>query len=166
MSNLTKFWRQPTKAYRNSQLFFAAFTIGFGVAAILYGALPGYIAAQFAHWDALLGGSGAGYPEPQCRIWIALAAGNVATLSLMSYLLMRDVQRYAVLKIPLLFMKSTSAALFVLWWVAMPGARSLLVAALGDFATAWGIWYFPRQALAEISARGKSGTVTLLTIAT
>lgn len=152
MSPTRSFWSQSTTAFRNSQLFFAFFTIGFTVAALAYAALPGVVAAQFAHWDQLLGGSAAGYPEPQCRIWIALAAANVATLALMCYLLLRDVQRHAALQLPLLFMKSASATLFVCWFLAMPGARSLLVAALGDFATAWGIWYFPRRALAELAA--------------
>ncbi|HEX4457617.1 MAG TPA: hypothetical protein VIA18_06585 [Polyangia bacterium] len=160
MSALRSFWTQTTTAFRNCQLFFAVFTIGFTDAAIAYAALPGVVAAQFAHWDNLLGGAG-GYPEPQCRIWIALAAANVATLAMMCYLLLRDLQRYAALQLPLLFMKSASAMLFVCWFLAVPDARSLLVAALGDFATAWGIWYFPRRALAELAAT-PTGGVTLL----
>ena len=161
MSVPRSFWTQSTTAFRNCQLFFAFFTIGFTIAAVAYAALPGVVAAQFAHWDFLLGGGAGGYPEPQCRIWIALAAGNVATLALMCYLLLRDLQRHAALQLPLLFMKSASATLFVCWFLAMPNARSLLVAALGDFATAWGIWYFPRRALAELAATPTSA-VSLL----
>jgi hypothetical protein len=62
---------------------------------------------------------------------------------------------------PLLMMKSVSAAMFVYWWFHFPESRSLPLAALGDFATAWGIWYFPRKALAELEAQGTQA-VTLL----
>lgn len=161
MSTLRKFWKQPTTAYRNSQIFFAVFTVGFGIASINYGFMPGLSMEFFTQLDHLLGSTNAGYPEPQNRIWISLAAGNVATLSLMSFLLMRDLRKNIAVLAPLLLMKSVSAALFVYWWFHFPESRSLPLAALGDFATAWGIWYFPRKALAELEARG-SDAVTLL----
>lgn len=130
---------------RYARLLFAGLTVGFGVAALTYAALPGLVVSQFAQWDRWLGG-GAEYPETQNRIWIALAAANVATLSLMSWLLWSDMRRNQAVHLPLLFMKCTSAALFVAWWLATPGARSLLVAATSDFATGAAIWYFPTRA--------------------
>jgi hypothetical protein len=135
---------------RNHQLFFGAFTAIFGGASLLYAFFPATIAAQFAQMDAQLGGSGAGYPEPQCRIWIALAAANVATLSLMCFMLVKDLRRFAAVRWPLLFMKCVSALLFVTGWLALPGSRSLLAAALGDFATGWGIWHFSQRAIAKL----------------
>ena len=136
-----------------ARLLFAALAIGFGFASISYAAFPSAIVAQFAQWDRALGG-GASYPETQNRIWISLAAANVATLSLMSALRWKDMRKYQQLHIPLLFMKCTSAALFVAWWVAMPAARSLLVAAVGDFATALAIWYFPTRAFRTFNPVG------------
>jgi hypothetical protein len=130
------------------KLFFGAFTLIFGGAALLYAVLPETIGGQFAQMDLRLGGGGVDYAGLQCRVWIALAAANVATLSLMCALLTRDLRQNAAVRWPLLFMKGLSALLFVAWWAAMPGARSLLVAAAGDFATAGGIWYFARRGLA------------------
>ena len=133
---------------RAHQLFFGAFTAIFGVASLVYAVAPEAITGQFAQMDRMLGGGGVDYTGVQCRVWIALAAANVATLSLMCGLLTRDLRAHASIRWPLLFMKGLSALLFTLWWVAMPGARSLLVAAGGDFATAWGIWHFARRGLA------------------
>ncbi len=161
---LREFWNQPNRARRNARLLFGGLTIGFGVAAAIYAAVPGIVVQQFALWDRLLGG-GADYPETQNRVWIALAAANVATLSLMSWLLWRDMDANRAVHLPLLFMKTTSAALFVLWWLATPGSRSLLVAAVSDFATGAAIWYFPTQAwrsaspVARRSARSAAGAM-------
>ena len=141
-----------TKSLRNHRLFFGAFAIAFAVAATLYAFIPATITAQFAQMDVRLGGAAGGYPEPQNRVWTSLAAANVATLSLMCFLLVKDLRRYGAVRLPLLFMKTASALLFTIWWLAMPGARSLLVAALGDYATAVGIWYFSRRALAELQS--------------
>jgi hypothetical protein len=138
--------------YRLNRLFLAALMIGFGFASVAYGVFPGKVTAQFADWDRLLGGNAGGYPEPQCRIWTSLAAANVATLSLMSFLLWRDLRKNFSVYWPLLFMKATSALQFAAWYLAMPGARSLLVAAAADLATAVAVWYIPRRALAELRA--------------
>jgi hypothetical protein len=132
---------------RGAKLFFGGFTLAFGVASIVYAFAPDLVTAQFAQMDVQLGGGGADYTGPQCRVWTSLAAANVATLCLMCALLTRDLVAHATLRWPLLFMKGLSALLFTVWWVAMPGARSLLVAAAGDFATAFGIWYFATQGL-------------------
>jgi hypothetical protein len=130
-----------------SKLFFGAFTLIFAGASLVYALFPDLVTAQFAQMDLRLGGGGVGYSGPQCRVWTALAAANVATLSLMCALLARDLRKYATVRWPLLFMKGMSALLFTLWWLALPAARSLLVAAAGDFATAWGIWYFANRGL-------------------
>lgn len=162
MSSFQQFWQQPTKAYRNSQIFFAIFTVGFAIAALNYGLMPAQSAEFFVLLDKLMGSPNTSYPEPQNRIWIALSAGNVITLSLMSYLLMRDLKKNIAVHLPLLTMKSGSALLFVYWWFHFPESRSLLFAAAGDFATAWGVWYFPRKALQELNAQGEARAVTLL----
>ena len=149
MSDFATFWNQPNRAVRNARVLFGILTIGFAVAAVTYGIVPSLVASQFALWDRLLGG-GAEYPETQNRIWISLAAANVATLSVMSYMLWTDMEKNRAVHIPLLFMKTTSAALFVLWFAMTPGARSLLVAATSDFFTGWAIWYFPGKAYASL----------------
>jgi hypothetical protein len=131
------------------RLFFAAFTVVFAVASIIYALFPDYVTSQFAQMDVRLGGSVVPYSELQCRVWTALAAANVATLSLMCALLTRDLRKFSALRWPLLFMKGSSALLFTLWWLAMPPARSLLVAAAGDWATALGIWYFAERGLRQ-----------------
>jgi hypothetical protein len=127
-----------------SKVFFGVFTLVFAGASLVYALLPDYVSAQFMQLDARLGGGGVNYGGVQCRVWTALAAANVATLSLMCAMLARDLRQNAAVRWPLLCMKGLSALLFTLWWVAMPGARSLLLAAAGDFATAAGIWYFAR----------------------
>jgi hypothetical protein len=131
-------------------LFFGAFTLVFGFASLIYAVLPEVITGQFAQMDRQLGGGGVDYAGPQCRVWISLAAANVATLSLMCAMLVKDLRQFAAVRWPLLFMKGMSALLFTVWWVAMPGARSLLVAAAGDFATAFGIWYFAQRGLKTV----------------
>jgi len=130
---------------KQARFLFAALAIGFGVAALGYAVQPDAVVAQFAQWDRWLGGAGV-YPATQNRVWVSLAAANVATLSLMSWLLWRDLRRNQAVHLPLLFMKCVSAALFVGWWLATPGSRSLLIAAAGDFATGFAIWYFPTRA--------------------
>ena len=142
---------QAQRDIRYARWLFAALTVGFGIASVVYAVVPGLVVQQFALWDRILGG-GAEYPETQNRIWISLAAANVATLSLMSWLLWRDLSKNRAIHLPLLFMKTTSAALFVLWWLATPGSRSLLVAAVGDFATGAAIWYFPTRAFRALGA--------------
>lgn len=151
MSAFDTFWQQPNRAVRNARILFGILTLGFGGAALAYGLLPGFIASQFAMWDRVLGGDVREYPELQNRIWIALAAANVATLSLMSWLLWTDMVKNRAVHLPLLFMKTVSASLFILWFVLTPQCRSLLVAAVSDFGTGWAIWYFPRKAYASLA---------------
>ena len=131
------------------KVFFGAFTVVFAFASLVYAFFPDYVTAQFAQMDVQLGGGGVAYSELQCRVWTVLAAANVATLSLMCAFLTRDLHKFSSLRWPLLFMKGMSALGFTLWWLAMPPARSLLVAAAGDWATALGIWYFAERGLRE-----------------
>jgi len=133
------------------RIFFGAFTLVFAVASIVYAVAPDLITAQFTRMDVTLGGGGVDYTGTQCRVWTSLAAANVVTLSLMCGMLVKNFERYAAVRWPLLFMKGMSALLFTAWWLAMPGARSLLVAAAGDFATAWGIWYFANRGLVDVA---------------
>jgi hypothetical protein len=156
------FWNQPSTSHRNAQLLFAALTLTFGVASIVYAAFPTWVTSQFALMDALLGGDPAGYPEPQNRVWTSLAAANVATLCLMSYHLLRDLPRHRAMHLPLLFMKTASALLFLAWFTASPGARSLLVAFVSDFFTGVAIWWLPRRALAELDTPAAAQHVPLL----
>ena len=162
MSTFSQFWNQPTKAYRNSQIFFAIFTVGFGIASINYGFMPGKSTEFFLLLDHLMGSTLTAYPEPQNRIWISLSAGNVVTLSLMSFMLLRDLKKNFAVFYPLLTMKSVSAAFFVFWWFGLPESRSLLFAAAGDFATGLGIWYFARNGLKDLEASGEKQAVPLL----
>lgn len=154
------FWNQPTKGFRNAQLLFGALTVGFAISGTLYAAFPIAIGNQFAQMDAMLGGAGT-YPETQNRIWTSLAAANVFTLCLMSFHLLKDLGRYRAMHLPLLFMKTTSALLFLAWFAAFPQARSLLVAFTSDFFTGVAIWWIPRRAFAELDAN-TPGTVSIL----
>lgn len=156
------FWHQPSKSHRNAQLLFAALTVTFGVASVVYAAFPTWVSGQFAMMDRLLGGDVGGYPEPQNRVWTSLAAANVATLCLMSWHLLRDFRRHRAMHLPLLFMKTTSALLFLAWFAAFPGARSLLVAFVSDFFTGVAIWWLPRQAMAEFDTPAAAVHVPLL----
>jgi hypothetical protein len=156
MSTLQDFWNQPNKDLRNARLLFAVLTIGFAVAAVLYAIAPGFMVAQFHDWDRLLGGSGVEYPEMQNRVWVSLAVANVATLSLMSWLLWTDLLKNRAVHLPLFFMKTTSAALFTLYWFARTDARSLLVAAAGDFVTGALVWYLPMRAFRSLEQRSTS----------
>ncbi len=149
---------QPSAAYRNFKVFFTILTLGFGVASVIYAFLPGFMTGQFVFMDGLFGGTPGTYPETQNRIWTSLAAANVATLSLMSYLVLKDLKANRIVVLPLLFMKSVSATLFVVWWLPSLQSHSLGLAALGDFATGFGIWYFPRAALAEMGTASAPAT--------
>ncbi len=156
------FWKQPTTGFRNAQLLFSALTVIFGVASVVYAVFPTRIAAGFAQLDLVFGGSGLAYPEPQCRIWISLAAANVATLSLLSFGLLKDLKRNRAMHLPLLFMKTASALLFLGWFFAFPDARSLLIAFVGDFFTGVAIWWLPRRAFAELEQNLESKFVSIL----
>ena len=156
------FWRQPAVGYRNAQLLFAALTVTFGVASVLYAALPTQLVAQFAQMDVVLGGGGFSYPEPQCRIWTSLAAANVATLSVLSFGLLKDLKRNRPMHLPLLFMKTTSAQLFLAWFFAFPQARSLLGSFVLDALTGLAIWWLPRRALAELDRQPAVPLVSML----
>jgi len=142
-----------TPEHRHAQVLFLVLTVVFGVASVVYAALPTMVGDGFRQMDMLLGGSDAGYPETQCRIWTALAAANVATLSLLSFRLLQDLEKNRALHEPLFFMKTTSAVLFLAWWLAMPGARSLLVSFATDLATGVAIWILPRRALRSLAAQ-------------
>jgi hypothetical protein len=155
------FWKQPATGYRNSQLLFGVLTLGFGIASIVYAAFPTYTVGQFAQMDAMFGGGGFAYPEPQCRIWTALAAANVATLSLMSWGLLSNLRKNRALHLPLLFMKTVSALLFLGWFFVFPQARSLAISFVVDLFTGLLIWWLPRKAFAELDQRADAERVSI-----
>lgn len=153
MSAVLRFWRQPCRRYRDFQVVFALLALNFIVPALSYTFAPEAAVRSFVDANRLLGGEPYDFPEAQSRLWRYLGAANVMTLGFMCLLVALDLRRFFVVVIPLTFMKAYAASMWLAGWLASPGYKVLLAAALLDFATSAAFVFFSRRAHREIAEK-------------
>ena len=146
MSWILRFFRQPCGAYRNFQIVFTLLTLNFVIPAISYALAPQIAADQFRQINALLGGSSYDFPEAASRLWRYLGAANVMTLGLMCFLLQWDLRKYRVILLPLFFLKSYNATLYLFGYFGAPQYPAFLAVAIFDYITSWAFWFFSTRA--------------------
>ena len=144
MKFLVRFFRQPTKKYRNFQLVFTILTLNFAIPTLAYIFAPHLAVEQFLAINDALGGAAYEYAEAELtsRLWRYLGAANVATLALMCLLLQLNLRRYFAVLLPLTFMKSLAATLWLAGFVAHPEYPVFLAAALLDYGSSAAFVYF------------------------
>lgn len=144
------FLRQPSGRYRNFQIVFTILTLNFAIPTLTYIFAPQLAQEQFAALNLLLGGEPYTFPEAQSRFWRYLGAANVATLALMCGLLQWNLRRFFPVLLPLTFMKSLAASLWLAGFVATPEFPAFLAAALLDFASSAAFVWFAWRAHSDI----------------
>lgn len=152
MKLLTRFWRQPSARYRNFQIAFTILTLNFAIPAISYIFAPESAQDQFVRLNELLGGEAYTFPEAQSRFWRYLGAANVATLALMCGLLQWNLRKNFPTLVPLIFMKSLAATLWLAGYVATPEYPAFLAAAALDYVTSALFAWFAIRARREVDA--------------
>ncbi|MCC6554538.1 MAG: hypothetical protein IT372_16285 [Polyangiaceae bacterium] len=153
MGAIGRFWRQPSRPYRNFQIVFTILTLNFTIPALGYTFSPGTAIEQFLEVNRILGGAPYVFPEAESRVWRYLAAANVMTLGFMCLLLQLNLRRFRQVLVPLTFMKGYAAAAWLAGWIADPGARFFLAAAVLDTVTCAAFVGFSRSAAADIASR-------------
>jgi hypothetical protein len=153
MSWLIRFWRQPSRRYRNFQIVFTILTLNFIIPATTYTLAPHVAIDQMLDVNRLLGGVEYTFPEAQSQVWRYLGASCVMTLGFCCLLLQLNLRRYYAVLVPLTFMKLFAATCWLVGWLRAPGYRFFLAAAVLDFVTSWAFVFFARRAHAEIGGR-------------
>lgn len=155
MNLIIKFFRQPSVHYRNFQIVFTLLTLNFIIPAISYSFFPDAAIKQFSELSRYMGNGPYTIPENMSRIWRYLAAANVMTLGVMCLLLQINLKKFYPILIPLVFLKSYNAILYLLDYMKT-GHTAFLAVALFDFFTSWAFIYFARSAFIEIRFRKKT----------
>jgi hypothetical protein len=152
MSFFGRFFRQPAGHYRNFQIVFLILTLNFAIPTLSYVFAPEVAVAQFSSINDLLGGVAYAWAEAEVdsRLWRYLGAANVATLALMCFLLQLNLRRFYAVLVPLTFMKALAATLWLAGFIAHPGYRIFLAAAILDFVTSAAFVIFARTARRQI----------------
>jgi hypothetical protein len=143
---IVRFFRQPCGPYRTFQLVFTVLTLNFALPTLSYIFFPEAAHEQFVQLDAWLGGAPYEFPEYRSRFWRYLGAANVATLALMCAMLQWDLRRNYRVLVPLTFMKSLAATLWLAGFVATPEHPVFAAAALLDYGTSAAFVFFARRA--------------------
>jgi hypothetical protein len=147
-----RFFRQPAGHYRNFQIVFLILTLNFAIPTLSYVFAPEVAVSQFLAINEALGG--AAYPwagaEVDSRLWRYLGAANVATLALMCLLLQINLRRFYAVLVPLTFMKALAATLWLAGFIAHPGYRVFLAAAILDYVTSAAFVIFAGRARRQI----------------
>lgn len=147
------FFTQPSKAYRNFQIVFTILTLNFAIPTISYIFFPEMAHEQFLQMNAMLGGEAYPVDEAQSHFWRYLGAANVATLAFMCFLLQYNLRAFKPVLIPLTFMKSLAATLWLVGWIQHPEWRAFLGAAVLDYVTSAAFVYFALRAHSDIQKR-------------
>jgi hypothetical protein len=140
------FWNQPNKPYRNFQIVFTILTLNFAIPTLSYIFAPLIAHEQFVELNTILGGELYVFPEFDSLFWRYLGAANVATLALMCFLLQWDLRKYFPVLVPLTFMKSLAATLWLSGYVQHPEWPGFLAAALLDYVSSAAFVFFATRA--------------------
>ena len=147
---LRRFWSQPSGNYRNFQLVFTVLTLNFAIPSVIYIVAPELAHQQFVDMNASLGGGAYVFPEYASSFWRYLGAANVATLALMCFLLQLNLRRWYAVLLPLTFMKSLAATLWLAGWFQTPEYPAFLAAAILDYASSFAFVFFARRARLDL----------------
>lgn len=153
---LSRFWNQPSRAYRDFQLVYGALGLHFFFPALGYLLSPETAMDSFTRLGSLLGGSAYPFTE-ESLLWRVLAGTNVLTLGFMCFFIQADVRRHWPALYPLVFMKGTTAASFFIAYVTVR-YPAFLAAAFWDGLNCVFFIHFARQARAAAAA-GEAGLV-------
>ncbi len=105
-------WRAAPRDVRWFQAVFTFLTLNFLLPSVGYLAAPELAMESFREIGAWLGAPA--YPvAEESIVWRTLAATNVATLGVMCLLLQWDVVRYHPVLLPLVFLKGSTALVFL-----------------------------------------------------
>ena len=132
--------------YRNFQVVFTILTLNFAIPTLVYIFAPQLAHQQFVELNAMLGGQPYDFPEYASSFWPYLGAANVATLAFMCGLLQWDLRRYFPVLVPLTFMKSLAATLWLSGFIQHPEWPGFLAAAVLDYVTSAAFVFFAVRA--------------------
>lgn len=133
---MTRFFAQPCAPYRDFQIVMTAITLNFAIPSLTYAIAPQIASGSLSMIADLLGGPP--FPaaiEDASLLWRMLAASNVMTLALMCFLLQYSLRRYIAVLVPLVFLKLTSATMFLVVTLTA-GQREFATITLLDGGTA------------------------------
>ena len=147
---MSKFLNQPSAKYRNFQIMFTILTLNFAIPTLSYIFAPEVAHAQFTELNLMLGGEPYTFLEAQSRFWRYLGAANVATLAFMCGLLQWDLRKNYPVLVPLTFMKSLAATLWLAGFIAAPEYPAFLAAALLDYGSSFAFVFFASRAYHDI----------------
>ena len=146
-------WFPTNPTLRNFQIVFTILTLNFIIPAFSYTFAPQLAMGQFLEINSILGGAEYTFPEAQSRVWRYLAAACVMTLGLCCFLLQLNLRRFYPVLVPLTFMKAYAACCWLVGWLAEPGLRFFLAAAVLDFVTSAAFVFFAVRAHRQIAER-------------
>jgi hypothetical protein len=115
---------------RTFQVVFALLTVHFASLALIYLVDPGFAVRIFATVNEHLGG--VNFSPPDVVAWRYGTVCGMATLSLMTLLLVMDGQRNRPLLAPAAFFKVLNAALWFWYWATTPNLPVFLCAGVFD----------------------------------
>ncbi len=154
---LSRFWNQPSRAYRDFQLVYGALGLHFFFPALGYLLSPETAMDSFTRLGALLGAGTYPFSE-QSMVWRVLAGTNVLTLAFLCFFIQADVRRHWPALYPLVFMKGTTSASFFLAYVLSTRYPAFLLVAFWDGLNCLFFIHFARNARAAALA-GEEGLV-------
>lgn len=149
---MATFFNQPSAAYRNFQVVFTILTLNFAIPCLGYLFAPQDVMVQFSALNQFLGGPAYNQPETQSYFWRFLGTANVMALAFMCAMLQSNVRRFQVVVIPLTFLKSTAATLWLVGFLNHPEFRAFLAAAILDYVTSVLFVVFVNSAARSIAA--------------
>jgi hypothetical protein len=149
---MSAFLHQRARAYRNFQLVFTLLSLNFLLPATVYILAPHQALHQLDQVNQLLGGGPYSHVEADSHLWRYLGAANVMTLGFMCVLLQVNLRRFFPVLVPLTFMKSLAATLWLAGFFAEPSTPVFLAAAVLDYVTSGAFVFFSVRAHREIAS--------------
>ena len=147
---MSRFLNQPSAKYRDFQVVYAILTLNFALPSIGYIFFPEATHEQFVALNAMLGGAPYTFAEAQSSFWRFLGAANVATLAFMCAMLQWNLRRNFVVLVPLTFMKTLAATLWLAGFIDAPHYPAFLAAAVLDYVTSAMFVFFAIRARRDI----------------
>ena len=136
---------------RRFQAAYTLISLNFLIPALSYAVAPGLAVASFERVGMLLGGGPyAAAAGETGHMWQVLGATNVLALAFMCLLLQWDLKRFYPVLAPLLFLKGTTAFLYLCIYVFVDRYPAFLAVFFLDSGTALAMAYFAVRARASL----------------